>query len=705
MSLSKYLIFFLIALFCTELSANTKKIDYTDFKADNITYDIKQDIIVATGNVIFSSDKQFLKADVIYYESKSDLMYAKGNVVYINGEGDEISAEKLELDSDLKTGLIYEMKVLLSNKATLWADLVDKKNECIYDIKDIGYTACSLIGDISPTWSVRASSGTYNSDTEILTLYNVWAEVKGIPLIWMPYLRFTNLQNNRQIGFLTPTYENSGLFGSSLVIPFYIPIGQSQDIKIITKLYKKEYNPTNIIKYNGYIGAGSFNFDGSFADKNDVTNERGWHIFFDANQNITDTLRANINIEKVAYYNYLEKYDINPKDSKRSFLDNEVKLENFYDYNNYSSIYYYKGETINLDFKDYIVYNQNISLNHSYFGDINEFGRVNFDLNVSDFSIDDKKYKDFNFTNVQRSSINLNYSYYFYSTYFGQYIFDSSLVYSNYNFKDNEFMKDNNISNIASSITWEYPLVYSVKSNYFTTISPAAQFVFSKNLLDNQNDLTFDSSAPNINSNTIFALRQQDGYDIFYNEKLAKYGIRASMINESSQGGRAFFGQLIKVSDSLDGTNLSVSDNSNYFLSLNIYPIKGIDITIDNVFNNNFSVLENVSKLRVYNDYFMSEISYSFYELDPSIYSNPTISEVGTTNSLKLTKNITINLGTLNNLTDKNSSLKELTSGIIFIDECYSLEIYIKRKFYEITTSTVGFRLNIRTAGGIGLEY
>ena len=76
------------------------------FTADEVTHDKELGIIRASGSVEISHDNQVLLADTISYNERQDIVSATGNVSLLEESGHVLFAEFMELSGDFKEGII-----------------------------------------------------------------------------------------------------------------------------------------------------------------------------------------------------------------------------------------------------------------------------------------------------------------------------------------------------------------------------------------------------------------------------------------------------------------------------------------------------------------------------------------------------------------------------------------------------------------------
>ncbi|MDR0485012.1 MAG: LPS assembly protein LptD [Alphaproteobacteria bacterium] len=678
---------------------NYKK-DDVNFSAQNIEYNFKDETVVATGLVTLVSADNIITADTLFYSIKDDILYVKGNVVFTNKYDNKIYSEEAILDPKLNTGLIEQFKIFFRDGSTLKARSVSKTNESTYTLKCMSFTACSIAENYTPTWQLNARKAIYNQEQGNIDLYNVWFQVKGIPVLWTPYFSFSNLDFLRKAGFLTPSYENNSIYGKSVIVPFYIPLGDHQDITLNAQLFLTS-NPVYFLDYNGKLENGSFNSSFSFVnsqyDKAEIDKNKRWHAFFDLQKNLTDTWRTSMKIEETSDNDYLNMYNINIKDSKESFYFNKIRFEGFFNHNSYFDTYMAKYRTINPDF---MIENAGItndldntfSMSYSYLSEYSPLGRVNFFFNAANLFTK-------SFDNLTRLVGNLTYKYYK-PTNYGNYSFDSLLQGVGYSdaMSTEKFVEDTTASSIAVAATIEYPTLFASDS-FVYSVSPIAQISYSKNLDKNKNSFLIDSYNVNVNSSSMFDLNHFQGYDQFDESKDLKYAFKLSLLNNTNQGSRIFIGQMFKVGldDSLTVNNRIAS---NYFVSAYFYPLQNLSFNYDGIVDKNFKQVETSLGAGYNNNLFSLRGSFDEYtQLDTNLFGVNRISELSVIGALNIHKNIKMSSNaTYDVSTAYELSLKSVNFNLTWVNECVEILFYNNKDYLSPTkANSWGFRVNIKS--------
>ena len=202
------------------------------------------------GEVEMTDDagKQKFFADQVDYDTQTRLMIATGNVVYTSPQT-RIAAEKLEFNLDTKVGTFYNAtgSSYLGEKvdksffgtqepdALFYGEVIEKVGPKRYKITHGGFTSCV---QPTPRWELVSSTSLVELD-EYAVMKNTVLKVKGVPMFYLPILYYPIQSDDRATGFLLPTYGASVIRGPSISNAFFWAINRSQDATIYHDWFTK----------------------------------------------------------------------------------------------------------------------------------------------------------------------------------------------------------------------------------------------------------------------------------------------------------------------------------------------------------------------------------------------------------------------------------------------------------------------------------
>jgi hypothetical protein len=232
-----------------------------------------------TGDVEMSQPHQRFYADVVDYNPQTHKVVATGNVL-IQETDHQIAAERAEFDSLTGLGTFFKARGFatlgphpdISQFGTLQPDVqfygekIEKVAPQTYLITDGGFTTCA---QANPRWEMTAGSIRLRVDHYALLL-NMLLKAKGVPVLYLPALYYPISKDQRQTGFLMPTYGSSTLKGQIISNGFFWALGRSRDMTFLHDFYSKTGQAVSG-EYRYMAVAGSGNLQSNFIDNHPVT--------------------------------------------------------------------------------------------------------------------------------------------------------------------------------------------------------------------------------------------------------------------------------------------------------------------------------------------------------------------------------------------------------------------------------------------------
>ncbi len=204
-------------------------------------------------------------ADQVEYDSETGLVVATGNVVYTSPLT-RIAAERLEFDNSTKLAVFHSAtgSTHLGEKvdksffgtqepdALFYGEKVEKIGPKRYRITRGGFTSCV---QPTPRWELVSGTTIVELD-EYALLTNTVLKVKGVPMFYLPVMYYPIQSDDRATGFLLPTYGSSTVRGQSISNAFFWAINRSQDATIFHDWFAKRGNGLGS-EYRYVAGTGS----------------------------------------------------------------------------------------------------------------------------------------------------------------------------------------------------------------------------------------------------------------------------------------------------------------------------------------------------------------------------------------------------------------------------------------------------------------
>ena len=283
--------------------------------ADQIIYDRDLDTVTASGHVEVDQSGRFLLADAVSYNMKQDVIIATGNVSFTDIDGEVRFADYIELSGDMKEAAARHLRLLMVDNSRLAAATARRSGGNRNILDNAIYTACAPCADNPdgpPLWDVRAQRIVHDDTTHRIVYDDAWFDVDGFPVAYFPYFSHADSTVKRESGVLPPSFFNNAIIGTGIRTPYYQVISPYQDVLIEPQYTSKEGA--------GFAGAwraqtanGKMSTSMSIADEPSVNNisqtSTGWNVDAKSQFAIDDTWRAGYDLAHASDRDYLRYYD------------------------------------------------------------------------------------------------------------------------------------------------------------------------------------------------------------------------------------------------------------------------------------------------------------------------------------------------------------------------------------------------------------
>ncbi|MEM6748200.1 MAG: LPS assembly protein LptD [Pseudomonadota bacterium] len=298
--------------------------------ADRVYREVMGGPLIAEGDVRAIQGEQFLRADRVTYDVELGTITAEGNVAVRGETGSLYFAERAELSSDFKNGLIEAFEAELGVQGTLAAATAIRRENGRNELRKGAFTLCTVCDEgfrrDRPVWQVKARKVTQVEEAQVMRFQNAFVEVLGLPVAYIPWLQVPDPTAKRKSGLLAPQIGNSTRTGVEIEIPYYLVISDYQDITFAPRhmtnlgtLVKGEWrrnthNSTAVVQ-SGFI-----------SPTNDLSQEPGdpddfrWHFFGRYTRELDDEWNLLADIDYVSDKGYLRTYEIEPVGGLRENL-------------------------------------------------------------------------------------------------------------------------------------------------------------------------------------------------------------------------------------------------------------------------------------------------------------------------------------------------------------------------------------------------
>jgi LPS-assembly protein len=176
-------------------------------RADLITEDRENQVWTAEGNVEVRVGLRTLRANRVVYDQGKQTLRAQGNVEITDASGGGIQfADEIEVDEEFRNGFATRFSTRLGGNSIATASSAIRSDGTRNALEQVVYTGCPVCEEngYEPTWSLRARRAVQNTETQMITYQDAVLEIKGIPVIYIPWFAHPDPSSERRSGLLTP---------------------------------------------------------------------------------------------------------------------------------------------------------------------------------------------------------------------------------------------------------------------------------------------------------------------------------------------------------------------------------------------------------------------------------------------------------------------------------------------------------------------
>ncbi len=314
-------LFFIILLhfFVVEKSYSEQlKTKNSFLTANSITYHEDISLISADGDVEVINGIQVLKADKLTYDRDKDYILAEGNVSLNDRNNNIYFSETMELQGDLKKGVIRNFNSILSDGSSLSASIIIRDDKNGDKLEKIIYTRCKPCEEDynqPPIWQIRALKSERNTKKGVIEYENVLLDVYGFPILYVPYISHTDPSKKVSSGLLSPKFKNNTIFGLSYSQPYYFSLSKYKDLTLTPTMTSNE-GPIIQSHYRSLRKKGSSSIKTSFTrgshtniDGKESNKFRG-HIDIKVAERINKNWVTGINATRASDFSYMQRYNM-----------------------------------------------------------------------------------------------------------------------------------------------------------------------------------------------------------------------------------------------------------------------------------------------------------------------------------------------------------------------------------------------------------
>ena len=201
------------------------------FSADEVEENSQTGVITARGDVNIAREGITLKADTISYDRKNDILTADGNVSVMHPDGTVVFSDHAELSEKMTKATINEVKAILADQSRLAAKRIKQTSEKDKHFFYAVYSPCDVCQDNpKPLWSIKARKITHDVSRQDVYYRSAFLSIKDVPVLYAPFLSHPDPSVKRRSGFMPPSLVSNNYLGTAIETRYFFNINDHEDL-------------------------------------------------------------------------------------------------------------------------------------------------------------------------------------------------------------------------------------------------------------------------------------------------------------------------------------------------------------------------------------------------------------------------------------------------------------------------------------------
>jgi LPS-assembly protein len=228
--------------------------DAVEVDADRVEYSEAERKVAAKGNVHIVLEGRSLFADEVSVDLDDQTLVATGHVILMEGLN-RLEGDRIEYNYRTNLGVVTNGQALLSPGVSFSGMEIRREGERTYRLRDGRFTTCRACQPEGQTvdWEMRAQAATVYQDEWVVSR-NTSFWIRGIPALYSPILALP--VGPRRTGFLIPRFGYGNTDGFVVKQPFFWAISPSQDATF-TPIYRVKRGFDSLAEYRYLLPEGS----------------------------------------------------------------------------------------------------------------------------------------------------------------------------------------------------------------------------------------------------------------------------------------------------------------------------------------------------------------------------------------------------------------------------------------------------------------
>lgn len=276
--------------------------------------------LLAQGNVLVHFQGVTLTARAVHYNKPQDQLLIEGPIVLQRGKEQVIFADSAELSGDLRDGILRSARLVLDQQLQVAAVEIERIQGRYTQLNKVVTSSCQVCAkNPVPLWQIRAERVVHDEQERQLYFHNAQLRVGDVPVFFLPRLRMPDPTLTRATGFLAPKIRTRSTFGTGLMTPYFIRMGDHADLTLTPFLATR--SRTLELRYRQAFRTGDILFQGALSRDSIQPDTTRFYAFGEGAFDLPNDFRLSFQLQEVSDPGYLLDYGYSEEDRLRNSLE------------------------------------------------------------------------------------------------------------------------------------------------------------------------------------------------------------------------------------------------------------------------------------------------------------------------------------------------------------------------------------------------
>ncbi len=276
--------------------------------------------LLAQGNVLVHFQGVTLTASTVRYDKATDQLTIEGPIVLEQGEDRMILADSAALSGDLRDGILRSARLVLDQQLQVAAVEIERIQGRYTQLNKVVTSSCQVCAaNPVPLWQIRSERVVHDEQARQLYFYNAQLRVADVPILFLPRLRMPDPTLTRASGFLAPKIRTRTTFGTGIMTPYFLRLGDHADLTVTPFLASK--SSTLELRYRQAFRHGDITFEGAISDDSIQPGTTRYYVFGEGAFDLPRDFKLAFQIQDVSDPGYLLDYGYSDEDRLRNAVE------------------------------------------------------------------------------------------------------------------------------------------------------------------------------------------------------------------------------------------------------------------------------------------------------------------------------------------------------------------------------------------------